>query len=46
MMKVLHLKMALFCNLYMYEVNICFLDLNNIMRLMGFPGNANGKEPM
>ena len=45
-MKVLILKWQLFCNLYMYEANICFLDLNNIMLLMGFPGNASGKEPM
>ena len=30
----------------MYEANMCFLDLNGIKLLMGFPGNAGGKEPI
>ena len=45
-MKVLILKWQLFCNLYMYVANMYFLDLSDIMPLMGFPGNASGKEPM
>ena len=45
-MKVLILKWQLFCNVYIYEANMYFLDLSDIMPLMGFPGNASGKEPM
>ena len=45
-MKVLILKWQLFCNLYIYEANMCFLDLSGIVLLMGFPGDAGGKEPI